>query len=246
MAMNKNTALKILGLGPGASLDQAKKAFRDLAKRYHPDRYSKQVYPDDEIGSAQADARMTRMKQINQAFDFLSPLLVPNKLSPSNGGGEKASDSPFSQKNTPPKRSQAKTNPDFRDFWELLKRKLNLRRYRQSFVPKGRPVKPLVPSGGNREKRLLKKEGFASILNTLHPGFASYKMKQNHGRSSGVQSPHPKVTKGAHPYGNFLKYMDLKKKIDARARSCGGQTVHKIERIRPVTRVNPKGDKNES
>ena len=251
MAMDKNTALKILGLGSGASLDQAKKAFRDLAKRYHPDRYSQQVYPDDEIRSAQADARMNRMKQINQAFHFLSPLLVSTESvssdsAPSGVAVEKESDPPFSQKNkTQKENAQAKINPGFRDFFGSVKKKLNLRRHRKSDVPKGRSVKPPVMSGVNRGKRSLTKEGFASILNTLHPGVSSHKMRPNHGRVSRVQSPNSKVIRGAHPYGNFLKYMDLKKKMDARARSCCDQTVHKIERIRPVTRVHP-GDKNKS
>jgi len=72
--MDKKKALQILGLGSGATRDQAKKAFRSLAKSCHPDRFAKDV--------TGADTAEIRMKEINAAFHFLSPLLPISIASP--------------------------------------------------------------------------------------------------------------------------------------------------------------------
>ena len=63
--MNKQEALKILNLGADVCLEDAKKAYRELAKRYHPDLAGKQ--PGEE---READARM---KEINLAFREIVP-----------------------------------------------------------------------------------------------------------------------------------------------------------------------------
>ena len=234
--MNQKTAFEILGLGPGASLAQAKKAFRDLAKQYHPDRYSNKVCPGDEIGAAQADARMSRMKQINQAFHFLSSLSAPI-----HGPAEKRStqappfppEEKYPKKQDQEKKTQGKTDIGFLDLFRFLKKRLNFNRHPKSDGQKETWVKQPPLSRGPRKKSPPKKQGFATILHTLHPGAAPHKRGQEFGRGSRV-----------HPYGNFLRYMDLKKEIDARSRSRGEQNVNKIERIRPVTRVTPIGGKD--
>jgi curved DNA-binding protein CbpA len=242
MGMNQKTALKILGLGPGASLAQAKKAFRDLAKQYHPDRHSKEVCPGDEIGAAQVEVRMGRMKQINQAFHFLLPLLAP-----ADEPVEKVSATPSSPKKKVQKeKAQGKTDIGFLNFFRFFKQKLN--RHPKSDGQKQTFAKQPPSMRGGRKKRPLEKEGFATILHTLHPGAVPQKRIQKIGRGSSDHSQNSKGTfpgARAHPYGNFLKYMDLKKKIDARAR-CGEQNVNKIEPIQPVTRVNPIGSKDKS
>jgi len=65
--MDKKSALRILGLSPSAGREEAKKAFRSLAKSFHPDRFAR-----DPVGAKTAEARM---KEINLAFHFLVPLL---------------------------------------------------------------------------------------------------------------------------------------------------------------------------
>ena len=57
--MSGKKLYRALGLAPGASADDIKKAFRKLARQYHPDRN-----PDD----AKAEERF---KEINNAYQVL-------------------------------------------------------------------------------------------------------------------------------------------------------------------------------
>lgn len=55
-----NDPYKILGVSPTASNEEIKKAYRELAKKYHPDNYT-----DSPI----ADIAEEKMKEINEAYD---------------------------------------------------------------------------------------------------------------------------------------------------------------------------------
>ena len=66
--MDKQTAMKILGLSSEASAAEAKAAYRSLAKTHHPDRYAGDV--------RKARDAENRMKEINGAFKFISPHLA--------------------------------------------------------------------------------------------------------------------------------------------------------------------------
>lgn len=52
---------KVLGVNRGATDDEIKTAYRNLAKKYHPDRYSKDP--------AMAELASEKMKEINEAYD---------------------------------------------------------------------------------------------------------------------------------------------------------------------------------
>ena len=52
----------ILGVSRTATDDEIKKAYRSLAKKYHPDNYA---------GSAMAETAEERMKEINEAYDAI-------------------------------------------------------------------------------------------------------------------------------------------------------------------------------
>jgi len=58
---------KILGVARGASADEIKKAFRKLARKYHPD-----VNPGDKKAEA-------KFKEINEAYEVLSDAEKRNK-----------------------------------------------------------------------------------------------------------------------------------------------------------------------
>ena len=63
---------EVLGVSPNASDDEIKKAYRQLVKKYHPDRYA---------GNASAQARASeKLKQVNEAYDMIEKMRK-------NGGG---------------------------------------------------------------------------------------------------------------------------------------------------------------
>ena len=65
--MDKKIAFKILNLERTVSFEDAKKAYRNLAKKYHPD-----VVENEPGSNSNAEVKM---KEINLAFRFLAPYL---------------------------------------------------------------------------------------------------------------------------------------------------------------------------
>ena len=57
-------AYATLGIPPSATFEEAKKAYREKAKQYHPDRLRAQGLPDGMIAKA-----TERMAEINAAWD---------------------------------------------------------------------------------------------------------------------------------------------------------------------------------
>ncbi len=53
---------KVLGVTPQTSDDDVKRAYRELARKYHPDNYA---------GNPLADLAEARMKEINEAYDLI-------------------------------------------------------------------------------------------------------------------------------------------------------------------------------
>lgn len=66
-----NDPYSVLGVAPSASDEEIKKAYRDLARKYHPDNYQ-----DNPL----ADLAQEKMKAINEAYDTITK-------ERSNGGG---------------------------------------------------------------------------------------------------------------------------------------------------------------
>ncbi|MCP3942894.1 MAG: J domain-containing protein [Desulfobacteraceae bacterium] len=234
--MNRKTAYEILGLESGASLAQAKKAFRDLAKQYHPD-----LSFNDKIGGVQAEVRMNKMKQINRAFHFIAPLLVSIDPLP----GKIAKDNPPLFKG---RQTWRKIYGLLLDILRMLKKGLKLKFHRKVVKPPRPFVKPSPRSKVRRKNRPERVARFATILDVLHPGAFAGKKNKGCGRNEKSYSrdfrPHPRDYR-PYPYANFIKYMTLKNQIDART-SRGEQNHGRIEKIQPVFRVDCPGDKKKS
>lgn len=56
---------EILGVSPAASDDEIKKAYRELAKKYHPDKY---------VDSPLKDVAEQKMKEVNEAYDQINDM----------------------------------------------------------------------------------------------------------------------------------------------------------------------------
>ena len=54
---------EVLGVPHGASDEEIKKAYRELARKYHPDNYA---------NNPLADLAQEKMKEINEAYDTLT------------------------------------------------------------------------------------------------------------------------------------------------------------------------------
>ena len=69
---------KVLGISSDATDAEVKKAYRALAKKYHPDNY---------VNNPLADLAAEKMKQINEAYDEIQKQRETGSSSGSSAGG---------------------------------------------------------------------------------------------------------------------------------------------------------------
>lgn len=69
---------EVLGVPHGASEEEIKKAYRELARKYHPDNYT---------NNPLADLAQEKMKEINEAYDTLTKNGAPSGNASSGYGG---------------------------------------------------------------------------------------------------------------------------------------------------------------
>lgn len=72
-----NDPYKTLGISPNATDDEIKKAYRSLAKKYHPDNYA---------NSPLADVASEKMKEVNEAYDRIQKERAGGASTSSFGG----------------------------------------------------------------------------------------------------------------------------------------------------------------
>lgn len=69
---------EVLGISPNASNEEVKKAYKELAKKYHPDNY---------VDSPLADVAEEKMKQVNEAYDEILRERTSGKKNGGNANG---------------------------------------------------------------------------------------------------------------------------------------------------------------
>lgn len=79
---------EVLGVSPEASDDEIKKAYHDLAKKYHPDNYA---------DSPLADLAEQKMKEVNEAYDEINRMRQKGKGTGSTGSSSYSSNNSSSQ-----------------------------------------------------------------------------------------------------------------------------------------------------
>ena len=75
---------KILGVNPSASNEEVKAAYRELAKKYHPDNY---------LDNPLSELANEKMKQINEAYDTIQKQRASGTSSAGSSSGPSGSDS---------------------------------------------------------------------------------------------------------------------------------------------------------
>lgn len=73
-----NNPYEVLGIREGASEEEIKKAYREQVKKYHPDQYQ-----DNPLSSLAEE----KLKELNEAYDYLMKNASPRKESASNNSG---------------------------------------------------------------------------------------------------------------------------------------------------------------
>jgi hypothetical protein len=211
--MDLKTALDILNLDAAATLSEAKKAYRTLAKQYHPDVMGK-------TDAAPKDAE-ARMKDINLAFRYLAPFLKLNE--PVKKTSVKTPDA----ESTGEKPETVKTwGAVFDHCSQLL-----TRFFVQQKPSRDMPKTPPPPKQGLKRN----KENFRTVLKNIKTGTLTDEKK-----ISGLpkkKKPSPKPS-----FGYYQRYRELKQTMKSGRSGKGTETsVSPITEIEPVTRVNAVG-----
>jgi molecular chaperone DnaJ len=68
----------VLGVSPNASDEEVKRAYRELARKYHPDNYQ---------NNPLADLAEEKMKEVNEAYDEITKMRSSGGASSSSAGG---------------------------------------------------------------------------------------------------------------------------------------------------------------
>lgn len=215
--MERQSALKILGLGPDATRAQAKKAYRQLAKTCHPDRFS---------GRPGAAAAEIRMKHLNAAFSFLAGVL-PDPDRPGEAGTEPGGSSAAVRNARP------RGEGFFSAFGKGLRAMAGQKRKRAPAGGKARAAAGRRPAGRPGPRAARKKASPGSP-----PSFDRI-LRENctgEGQIPKTSRPRPAAWAGD-PYSRYVRFKQQLRNQRRRSRRGMVSRVEKITPVRPVSRV---------
>ena len=115
---------EVLGVSPNATDDEVKKAYRDLARKYHPDKYR-----DSDL----ADLANEKMKEINAAYEEIQKMRAGRGNNTSSGGN--------AYNGNP--RTDGSTNAAFAEIRRLINQ--------NEILEAERRLHAIAPSGQNAE-----------------------------------------------------------------------------------------------
>lgn len=215
--MDKQTGLDVLGLAPSATSTDARTAFRRLAKTWHPDRFARDLL--------KAKIAEEKMKQVNEAFHFLFPLLPDTVVGQDVGQNS----SGFSHGRVQTHCSGKKLQAFFLALAAGLKKHRNGRRKAkvQGTGSFGQMHKPRSHCRAGTAGRTRKIEFETMFQNAVNHNLAGTKPRV-----------HPKNRSPA-CYANYRKYFDS---VLGRPRNMGRlkkRGVGPVEEISPIAPVSP-------
>ncbi len=209
--MDKKAALEILNLDETDSLADAKKAYRSLAKQYHPDVLGKN-------SSAKTDSE-ARMKDINLAYRYLVPLLKQNRL-------VKKSLKPIPDDEFIKRQPLKKEKTGWDTFFIKCGAFLN-----NLFFIKEKPVVVKNQKQNPEQPPIHRKEKFGHVLEKIYEKPAHYEK-----RKPGV--PKKKKSWETGSFGDYRKYMQLKQKLKSGRSRNPGMPFSRVTKIDPVDRID--------
>lgn len=95
---------QVLGVSPSATDEQIKSAYRELARKYHPDNY---------VNNPLADLAQEKMKEINEAYDQIQR---QRKQQQQSYSGQASANRGYSNAATPVRATRVRVGSQFADI----------------------------------------------------------------------------------------------------------------------------------
>jgi DnaJ-class molecular chaperone len=251
--MDKQTALKLLELSPDATRHDAKKSYRRLAKKFHPDLSARLDQSDTDLDS--------KMKALNGAYRFIVPLLKKEVISTNQAPPEKTkSKKPDDNRRPKATAARAKRHEEtgkkykdraqrskealfsfFKSFFNSFNRSdLNDRENIKGGTGQDSSTKDNKGSQPDAKKKdTVLESGVKQSFKDILAGAA-----QNEGLHSGVQlkkknhSP-GKSASSTTTFKRYRQYVKKRNSIAPRSRRNQGIRADRIEPVSPVPPVDP-------
>lgn len=220
--MDRKTALKILDLDPNATFDEAKTAYRHLAKQYHPD-------------VTGADRGDEKMKAINSAFVYLSPILKSHQkqFHHTEPPGPKQSNR---RRTGPEKKKESQKNENGSWYTGFIRSAKRFLRTKKSHT--NRNSKTFQAKRPNFKRENIGRVHFSSVFENVHDS-GRIPRKKRSGRPINHHGQRRSDFCRSNAYKRYQAYVSYKKKMRAlQQKRQNRDGVTRVERIQPIRPVN--------